>query len=153
MKSVKLESVFGAFDYVMDHYYPFGMEEMVDRDDTYAVISIQDGYTGGGFGFTFCKTRYCRDVLTLYFDDIAGPADGATPFTREHAREIIDFIERNRGVDTLLVHCYAGQSRSRAVAAFAVKMLGADNSEYFKTGSPNLFVYNTLTEVFEEIGK
>ena len=47
-------------------------------------------------------------------------------------------------VDTLLVHCYGGQSRSRAVGAFAVKMLGGDNSKYFTTGNPNQHVYDVL---------
>ena len=63
MKRVLLKSVFEAFEYVMDHYYPFGMENEVTQSDTYAVISIQDSYTGGGFGFTFNKTNYCKDVL------------------------------------------------------------------------------------------
>lgn len=59
---------------------------------------------------------------------------------------IIDFIEKHRRtVDTLLVHCYAGQSRSRAVGAFAVDMLGGDNSKYFEEGNaPNMYVYDVL---------
>jgi predicted protein tyrosine phosphatase len=56
--------------------------------------------------------------------------EGAVLFSDEMAQQIIDFIEKNRDVETLLVHCFAGQSRSRAVAAFAVEMLGGDNSKY-----------------------
>lgn len=150
MKRVLLKSVFDAFEYVMDHYYPYGMKEMLERDDTYAVISIQDSYTGGGFGFTFNRTEYCRDVLTLYVDDIVRPVDGAVLFSEDHAAQVIDFIRRNRGVDSLLVHCYAGQSRSRAVAAFAVEMLGADNSAYFNGGSPNDHIYRSLKAVYQK---
>lgn len=40
-----------------------------------------------------------------------------------------------------------GQSRSRAVGAFAVKMLGGDNSRYFSQGNPNMYVYDTLETV------
>ena len=149
MKRVLLKPAHDAFEYVMDHYYPFGMEEMAEKADTYAVISIQDSYTGGGFGFTFNQTRFCRDVLTLYVDDIEIPVEGAVLFSEDHAEQIIDFIEKNREADTLLVHCYAGRSRSRAVAAFAVKMLGADNSRYFTGGSPNLHIYRTLTDVYQ----
>ena len=149
MRRVLLKPVVDAFDYVMAHYYPFGMEDMAEND-TYAVISIQDSYTGGGFGFTFNKTRFCKDVLTLYFDDIVKPVDGAVLFSEEHAKQIIDFIDRNRGADTLLVHCYAGQSRSRAVAAFAVKMLGADNTRYFTEGNPNMYIYNVLTDAYQK---
>ena len=47
-------------------------------------------------------------------------------------------------VETLLVHCYGGQSRSRAVGAFAVEMLGGNSERYFETGSPNQYVYDVL---------
>ena len=60
------------------------------------------------------------------------------------AGEIISFIEKNRAAETLLVHCHGGASRSRAVAAFAVKMLGGDNGPYFSTGLPNQAVYDIL---------
>ena len=143
MKQVLLKSVFEAFDYVMDHYYPAGLRELVQSSDTYAVISIQDTHTGG-FGFTFAKNEFCKDVLTLYFDDIMREVEGAVLFSDEMAGQIIDFIEKNIDVDTLLVHCFAGQSRSRAVAAFAVEMLGGDNSKYLQQGGTNMYVYDTL---------
>ena len=147
MKRVLLTSVFAAFDYVMEHYYPAGLRELVERSDTYAVISIQDTHNGG-FGFTFAKNEFCKDVLTLYFDDITREVEGAVLFTDEMAGQIIDFIEANAGVDTLLVHCFAGQSRSRAVAAFAMQMLGRDNSKYLTKGGANMYVYDTLQVVW-----
>ena len=150
MKRVLLKSVFEAFDYVMDHYYPSGLEEMASRSDTYAVISIQDTHTEG-FGFVFRRNRCCRDVLTLYFDDIIRPVETAVLFDADMAERIIRFIDRNRECDTLLIHCYAGQSRSRAVAAFAVKMLGGDCSAYFETGSPNMYVYDLLMKTYEDM--
>lgn len=138
-----MRSVYDAFSYVMDHCYPAGLREMAIRTDTYAVISIQDTHAGG-FGFTFEKSETCKDVLTLFFDDIEHPVEGAVLFSQEQADAIIDFIKRNRDVETLLVHCFGGESRSRAVGAFAVKLLGGDNKRYFATGSPNMHVYNTL---------
>lgn len=149
MKRVIVKSVFDAFEYVMQHYYPPGLSEFAERTDSYAVISIQDTHTGG-FGVTFSESRFCRGVLTLYFDDTVRETEGAVLFSEEMAEQIIDFIDAHRQVDTLLVHCYAGQSRSLAVGAFAVKMLGADNNAYFAAGSPNLHVYNTLTDVYEK---
>jgi len=148
MKRIMLRSVYDAFDYVMAHYAPFGMEEMAEKQDTYAVISIQDTHTGG-FGFEFKKNKYCKDVLTLYFDDIVKDVEGAVMFNKEHAEKIIRFVKKNKAADTLLVHCYGGESRSRAVCAFVAKMLGTDNSKYFETGHPNLVVYDTLVEVWE----
>ncbi len=149
MKRVLLRSVYDAFDYVMDHYYPYGLEEMAGKKDTYAVISIQDTHTEG-FGFTFSKSRCCRDVLTLYFDDIVREVPGVSLFSEDQAEAVIRFIRANKDVDSLLVHCYGGESRSRAVAAFAVRMLGSDNTKYFETGHPNRHVYDTLIRVWEK---
>lgn len=146
MKRVLVKSVFDSFDYVMQHYYPAGLQDLVERSDSYAVISIQDTHTGG-FGLTFTPSQYCKDVLTLYFDDIEREVEGAVLFSDEMAEQIIAFIEKNRGVDTLLIHCFAGQSRSRAVGAFAVKMLGGRNESYFSQGDPNMHVYDTLEMV------
>lgn len=148
MKRVLVKSVFGAFEYVLSHFYPFGMEEMADQTDSYAVISIQDSHTGG-FGFQFNESKFCKGVLTLYFDDNVKEVEGAVMFSEKHAGQIIDFIQAHKtAVDTLMVHCYGGQSRSRAVGAFAVKMLGGDNSEYFETGVPNQHVYDVLETVW-----
>lgn len=147
MKRVLVKSVYDAFDYVMSHYYPAGQKAFAEKDDTYAVISIQDTHTGG-FGVRFCENEFCKGVLTLYFDDIAEPVEGAELFSEDQAREIIDFVRRNMEADTLLVHCYGGESRSRAVGAFIVRMLGGDNSSYFSTGRPNEHVYDTLESVW-----
>ncbi|MDE6789702.1 MAG: hypothetical protein K2J47_10355 [Ruminococcus sp.] len=148
MRRVLVKSVHGAFGYVMEHYYPFGMaDEAAEQGaltDTYAVISIQDSHTQG-FGFQFTENQFCKGVLTLLFDDIVSEVDGAVLFNDEMADQTIEFIEQYKSfVDTLLIHCYAGQSRSRAVGAFAVDMLGGDNSKYFEEGSPNQYIYDVL---------
>lgn len=151
MKRVLVKSVFDAFDYVMQHYYPAGMEDLVEKSDTYAVISIQDSHTDG-FGITFSKNQYCKDVLTLKFDDIVRPVQGAQIFTEEMAEQIIRFIRKNKdAADTLLIHCYAGQSRSRAVGAFAAKLLGGDNSAYLKKYSLNEYVYELLMQTLPSV--
>ncbi len=147
MKQVLVKSVFDAFEYVIDHYYCFGMEDEGERKDSYAVISIQDAHTGG-FGFRFTENQFCKGVLTLLFDDIVEESEGTKLFDAAQAEQIIDFIEAHRNVDTLLIHCFAGQSRSRAVGAFAVKMLGGDNSRYFTEGSPNSHVYRELDKAW-----
>ena len=148
MKRVLVKSVHGAFDYVMEHYYPFEMADEATVQgaltDTYVVISIQDSHTDG-FGIRFKENQFCKGVLTLYFDDIVTEVDGAVLFDDDMAESIIDFIELHKTkVDTLLVHCYAGQSRSRAVGAFAVEMLGGDNRKYFEDGVPNQYIYDVL---------
>ena len=87
-------------------------------------------------------------MLTLYFDDIFKEVKGAVLFSEEQAEEIISFIWKSRNANTLLIHCYGGVSRSAAVGAFAVKMLGGDNTEYFQKLNPNRHVYDTLDQVW-----
>lgn len=97
MNRVIVKSVHGAFGYVMEHYYPFGMKtEVAEQEaltDTYAVIYIQDSHTGG-FGIKFEENHFCKGVLTLYFDDIVTEVDGAVLFDDDMAEQIIDFIKR-----------------------------------------------------------
>ncbi len=150
MKRILLMSVYDAWDYVMDHYAPAGQEEFARRSDRYAVVSIQDTHTEG-FGFEFTESRYCEGVLTLYFDDIERPVDGAVLFSDEDAREIIEFVLRHRKTETLLVHCYGGESRSRAVAAFPTRMFGKDDAPHSQPGRPNRHVYDTLVRVYETL--
>ena len=147
MKKVLVRSVYDAFDYVMDHYYPYGLKEMAERSDRYAVISIQDTHTQG-FGIRFTESSTCAEVLTLYFDDIDHEVDGLQCFTEEQAEQIIAFVRRNRPVESLLIHCYGGESRSRAVGAFVMEMLGGSSQRLFATGHPNRHVYNTLKAVY-----
>ncbi len=147
MKKVLVKSIFDAFEYVMQHYYPAGLEDFLEKSDTYVVISIQDSHTNG-LGVTFSENQFCKGVLTLYFDDIIREVEGAVLFSKEMATQVIKFICKHKDIDTLLIHCYAGQSRSQAVGAFAVWMLGGDNDIYFQKHTPNRQVYDTLMETF-----
>lgn len=147
MKKILVKSVYDAFDYVLDHYYPAKLEEYAVLHDSYAVISIQDTHTEG-FGFVFKESMFCKAVLTLYFDDIESPVEGAVLFSEEQAADIMEFIKSCIDAETLLIHCYGGESRSRAVGAFAAEMLGGDSSPYFETGHPNRHVYETLRRVY-----
>ena len=148
---ILVRSVYDAFDYVMSHFYPFGLEEFAERRDRYAVISIQDTHTGG-FGFRFTENDFCRGVLTELFDDTVKEIPGTVLFSEDQAERIIDFILDNLDADTLLIHCYGGQSRSMAVGAFACMMLGIDNSYFFKKANPNMHVYSTLMAAWEKRG-
>jgi len=130
-----------ALSYVMRHNdYP-------RKTDTYAVISIQDAWCGG-FGFQFTENKYCKGVLTLYFDDIEEPEPGYTLFDKKQALDIIYFLTKYQNVDTLLIHCYAGISRSRAVGVFAREMLDIPPTD---AKMFNDYVYNLLKVVYENI--
>lgn len=150
MNKVLVKSLYDAFEYVMEHFYPYGQAEFAVRKDTYAVISIQDSYTGG-IGFQFTENNFCKGVLTLLVDDKVTENEKVVLFNEDHAKKIINFIKKYYNcVDTLLIHCYGGQSRSVAVGAFVVKILGGNNSEAFEQRSPNMHIYNVLEKVWNE---
>ena len=57
--------------------------------------------------------------LELRFNDITEPRDGLIAPTADHIRAILDFARDSAGKGPLLIHCWAGVSRSTA-AAFIV---------------------------------
>lgn len=130
-----------ALHYVMRHFCEPGVTEYAEETDTYAAISIQDTY-GGGFGFELKKNKYCKDVLTLYFDDIEETEHGLKLISFPQAIAIVKFIKAHvEDVDTLLIHCFAGVSRSRAVGAFAREVLDIPPND---EGDFNEYVYTIL---------
>ncbi|MBR3228382.1 MAG: hypothetical protein IKF68_07560 [Erysipelotrichaceae bacterium] len=83
-------------------------------------------------------------MLTLYFDDVVKEVEGTVMFSDEQADMIIDFIDAHKDVDTLMIHCYGGESRSRAVAAFAMEYMGQNGQGFLETGRANEHVYDVL---------
>ena len=95
------------------------------------------------------------NVLNLDFDDIReeqketewGTAYGMTD---EQAKQIVDFLDKVKDKQKLLVHCRAGKSRSVAVGMFASKYLKARG--VFPNGimGINAFVFNKLKGYLHE---
>lgn len=67
--------------------------------------------------------------LKLDFADIWQPMAGEVMANAEHVGEILSFIRRWDRVNPLIVHCYAGVSRSTASAYLAACALRPDVSE------------------------
>lgn len=68
-------------------------------------------------------------------------------FTEDHAGQILSFVRPliAGDLESILVHCEAGVSRSPAVAAgLAHALFNQDPTEYFKRYTPNKRVYVTL---------
>ena len=63
--------------------------------------------------------RKYAGILWLYFDDIETEVPGAS-FNEEHAKQIIDVVTSHPDMD-IYVHCFAGMSRSQAVAHFIAR--------------------------------
>jgi predicted protein tyrosine phosphatase len=102
---------------------------------------------------------YFRQIFEYYFDDIL-PKDvgfGGELFSDEDAREIIgDFNSIKSNINHLVVHCYAGVSRSSAVAASLNHIfdLGISENEYLSPYRhfPNMYIYNTMVSNAQEMG-
>jgi len=67
--------------------------------------------------------------LILGMDDIATPLDGYTHPAEEHVIELIEFVQRWDRRAPLVMHCYAGISRSTAGAFIATCALNPERNE------------------------
>jgi predicted protein tyrosine phosphatase len=67
--------------------------------------------------------------LILGMDDIAVPIDGYTHPAETHVVELIEFVRRWDRRAPLVMHCYAGISRSTAGAFITACALNPDRSE------------------------
>ncbi len=67
--------------------------------------------------------------LILGMDDIAVPMDGYTHPAEEHVTELIRFVQRWDRRAPLVMHCYAGISRSTAGAFISACALNPDRDE------------------------
>lgn len=63
--------------------------------------------------------------LRLSVNDIAGPRDGMIPPGEEHIQQILTFIDQWDQAAPLLIHCWAGISRSTAAAFIVLCHLNA----------------------------
>lgn len=86
-----------------ERYQPQGTEICISISDPAAsAAELSDGFAA---------------ILRLAFSDIvAAESPEDVLFSPEHAGTVIEFVERWRHADRLVVHCHAGQSRSPGVA-------------------------------------
>jgi predicted protein tyrosine phosphatase len=117
-------------------------------DGPYAVISImvtsdQIVHMPKGDG--------CVGVLRLNFPDLDKPLLGWKEeelFSAKQAGEIWDFVDALPEIETLLIHCEAGVSRSPAVGAAIARTLGQEFP--FNRYVPNPRVYRIMLETWND---
>ena len=136
-----------ALKFVMSHFSDPKTGRPPMTKESYAVISIQDSGKWN-FGFTLTENRFCRGVLTLQFDDFEEPEPGVKLMDAEQAAQIIAFLRQYANVDTMLIHCFAGRSRSAAVGRFAADLYNLPAPEY---PYYNTWVYGMLHRVHNVI--
>lgn len=148
---IKILSFQQAFEYMFWKEYK--------TEDKFALISIQESSKNSGI--QFIPNDNCKDVLTLYFDDLC-PKDALglndiKVMTLDDAKNIIKFIEEYKEVDYFVIHCHAGISRSSAVGKFILNYFNEeskwiDEAEYICVGRnikkylPNQYVYTLLMD-------
>jgi predicted protein tyrosine phosphatase len=100
--------------------------------------------------------------LILGMDDISMPMDGYTHPAEEHVHDLIDFVRRwDRGAP-LVVHCYAGISRSTAGAFISACALNPGRDEALiarairkssATAMPNIMLVSHADRILKRNGR
>lgn len=87
----------------------------------------------------------------LQFDDISHDTSGFVMFNSDLAKRTLDFLSLARYNDNpLVVHCFAGVSRSAAIAKFAHDYFNYINHVVDNYTLYNKVVYSTLVKQFYE---
>lgn len=80
--------------------------------------------------------------LFLAFNDIVEPVDGMTAPAEGHARELLSFVDSWDRKKAIVIHCFAGISRSTAAAfismcALRPDLAEADIARHIRAASPS----------------
>ena len=70
-----------------------------------------------------------RDHLFLGFNDIVEPIEGMTPPAEAHVGELLDYVRAWERQAPLVIHCFAGISRSTAAAYITACALKPERDE------------------------
>ena len=92
----------------------------------------------------------CVDYLQLVFSDIIKPYKDYIVFNEEMAKQSLDFVNKHKDLNLMIIHCDAGISRSGAFGYFFNKYLNLDDEEFKRTNPnihPNSLVIETMNKV------
>lgn len=112
-------------------------DKTVEEKTDVALISINDSF--GQWSVSWFDLDH-PNVLRLWFDDVENDTDKFSPtnqekvsaFTVEQAKQVKDFIKKNKDKKTFIVHCSAGISRSGAVAQYICDFFRCDREEFLR---------------------
>lgn len=132
----------------------------VEDDKDFFFISINSTPEANEeFSNSYFKENH-SNVLILHFDDVTedgnvspfGDDLGKTKaFSEDQAKQIIEFLNKNKDKRACMLHCAAGISRSGAVGAFIADYFRVPFAEYKRTNPqirPNPHVSSTLNKLF-----
>lgn len=101
------------------------IEDAIERIKPSHLISLLDPETMIDTPYGFDPTCHLR----LGVNDIAAPIDDLVPPGAAHVQQLIDFVKGWDPSRPLLVHCWAGISRSTAAAFITLCVLNQDHPE------------------------
>lgn len=128
------------------HFVSQIVAEQMQPNDKMVCISVTSPN-----GWAKLKDNW-KDVLRLEFDDIdrlhpdISLLVGTNLFSKDQAQEVVEFLDKNKDVDELIVHCMAGISRSAAIARFAAERFNCNDflRKFEKYDLYNKHVYRML---------
>jgi predicted protein tyrosine phosphatase len=103
-----------------------------------------------------------KNHLVVGIDDITVPLDGYTHPAEKHLRQLLDFVRAWDRAAPLVLHCYAGISRSTASAFTAVCALNPERDEVSiaqalrkasPTATPNELIVSLADRLLERDGR
>ena len=94
--------------------------------------------------------------LRIQMDDINEPADGFTAPSHEHVERALAFIRKWNRAAPMVIHCYAGISRSTASAFMAACALNPHRDEtsiarQIRSASPSAYPNRLIVTLADEV--
>jgi predicted protein tyrosine phosphatase len=126
------------------------IERLPPHDVPHVIISIT---TTADDQARLPPSPMCSGVLRLVFPDLDEPRPDfpGEIFGPDHANAICAFVEQHRDqITRVVLHCDAGVSRSPGVAAALAVCLGEDDAELFRRYRPNMRVYRTILNAWQD---
>lgn len=111
------------------------------------IISIRSRFDPSMPYLKLTDNNGVKEILFLEFNDAETEQEGG--ITYSDAKKIAEFIRHvahRDDVNTVVVHCDAGSSRSPGVAAAIAKYYFGDDSKFFERYTPNHRCYSLIIE-------
>lgn len=97
-----------------------------------------------------CPESFHKDAdnfKTWWFYDLEYEVGSYKPMSEEQAKEIVEFISKNKDKKRCIVHCSAGVSRSGAIGEFINDLYGEKYQDFKRTNPniiPNIYIKKLL---------
>lgn len=125
----------------------YSARKYIPGDDEVCISITTRNKVGFNVGDVPLDHRF-EDILRLKFDDTAVDSmgsDSPESITSQQADSVVQFVLKHRNRKKIVIHCFAGVSRSRSMAAAIVDSLDLPYSFTVL----NLHVYDAVIDAFK----